>query len=75
MTERARYTFTVKERADGAPYIVMESFHENLTALSSGFLSFDLPEGTTHARAKEIAEYLNANIAGVAYTLLRDDLH
>jgi hypothetical protein len=43
---------------------------EDLIVLGNGFLGFDLPNGTTIEKAKEIAEFLEENIANVSYTKL-----
>lgn len=70
MTKRAKYSFTPKSFHDGTPWIVLEPLWENLPVLSQGLLGFDLPAGTSHERAKEIAEFLNDNIVNVSYTNL-----
>lgn len=70
MTERARYTFTVKEHGDGTPFVMLESDWENLRLLERGFLSFDLPEGTSYEQAQEIAGFMNRHLHSLAYTSL-----
>ena len=70
MTERVRMSFKVKEFTDGQPWIFLEPVDEDLIVLGNGFLRFDLPNGTTIEKAKEIAEFLEENIANVSYTKL-----
>jgi hypothetical protein len=70
MTERVRMSFKVKEFPGGEPWICLEPVREDLIALRNGFLGFDLPTGTTIQKAKEIAEFLEENIANVSYTKL-----
>jgi len=67
-TERARYSFTVKECSDGTPWIMLEPVKEDITSLKNGFLGFDLPRGTDMNRAQKVAEYLNGNIASLSHT-------
>ncbi len=69
-TFRASYVFTVKEFADGTPWIAFEPSGGNLNILKNGFLGFDLPKGTTYAKAKEIASLLNDNLGDLSYTNL-----
>jgi hypothetical protein len=71
MTERARYVFTVKEYNGGQPWIRLENSREDLTPLKEGFLGLDLLEGTSYEEARNIAKYLNSQIANVTYTDLR----
>lgn len=71
MTERSRYAFTVKEFADGTPWIACEPLHSNIEHLKNGILGFDLPEGTSYEEATQIANYMSEHIAQVTYTPLR----
>lgn len=68
MTERAQYSFTVKEFADGTPWIAFEPLYQDIRNLPEGILGFDLPEGTSIEKAEEIASYLDANIDKVSFT-------
>lgn len=70
MTERASYTFTVKEHGDGTPFIMLEPNYENLSILRQGFLSFDLPQGTTLEQARAIARQFDHSVMTTAYTPL-----
>ena len=70
MTERAKFIFTAKEGANREPYLLLAPAGNDLPILDRGFLSFDLPEGTTINQAEEIAAYLNEKIESVAYTKL-----
>ena len=69
MTGRDPCRFTVKEHGEGTPFIAMEPCGGDLTLLKVGVLCFDLREGATYEKAQEIAEYLNDNIKGLAYTI------
>ncbi|QQD56712.1 hypothetical protein MHB_0010845 [Pseudomonas fluorescens BBc6R8] len=64
MSHKTGIVFTVKESADGVPYLHME-FHDNIPGLQEDPPAFDLKPGTDLAQAKEIAKYLNENL--VAY--------
>ena len=70
MTERTRVVFRVKKSVSGDFWISLEPFERNLKVLGNGFLSFDLPEGTTINKAEEIAAFLQENINDISYTLL-----
>ena len=70
MTERIRMSFKVKEIPGGQPWICLEPIKEDLIVLGNGFLGFDLPAGNTIEKAKEIALFLEENIATVSYTKL-----
>ena len=68
MTQRAKFYFKSSRYPSGEYWIVLEAFHEDLDLLATGYLGFDLPEGTTANQAEEIAAYLNENIRAVSYT-------
>jgi hypothetical protein len=68
MTERTRVHFTAKRAADGRPWIMLEAVVENLSVLDEGILGFDLPEGTSDDRAREIETFLNENITNAHFT-------
>ena len=75
-TQRARYFFRVKE-SGGVPWIMLEPSGEGLPILRDSrgrtgrdaFLGLDLPQGTTHVRAREIARYLNDHVEEVSCTV------
>ncbi len=67
-TKRADYTFTVKEFADGTPFIMFEPQGKDLDVISNGNLHFDLPKGTTYEQASKIAKFMRDNLAELAYT-------
>ena len=62
MSHKTRIVFTVKESESGEPYLNME-FHDNIPGLQEEPPVFDLKLGTDLAQAKEIAKYLNENLA------------
>jgi hypothetical protein len=68
MTERARYIFEVKEYDGGQPWIIMNPLSGEVPPLTKGFIGFDLAQGTTYEKAREIADLLNREIIHVAYT-------
>jgi len=67
-TERFTCAFTVKEFADGTPWIAVEPLAGTLSCLGDGFLGLDLKPGTDYRKAEEIAAFLNQAVAGVSYT-------
>lgn len=68
-TYRAEYVFTVKEYADGTPWIALEQLSENSVPLpDEAFLGFDLPKGTSYEKAKEIARYMRKNLDKLTMT-------
>lgn len=67
-TKRAKHAFTVKEFNDGTPWIALEPLNESIDLPNDGFLGFDLPKGTNINKAKEIAKYMNENLAELALT-------
>ena len=67
MTERAKFTFVVKEYVSGTPWILAEQLSGEMPNLR-GTIGFDLAPGTTLDQAKEIAEYMREHIRGLALT-------
>jgi len=67
-TQRGNYIFTVKEYADGTPWIAMEPSGKAIEFPNEGFFGFDLRKGTNIQRAREIAKYLNNNISELSFT-------
>jgi hypothetical protein len=65
MSERAKFTFTVKESADGRPWIAAEQLEDGMPSLV-GQLGFDLRPGTTFDQAKDIAKYLRERVVGLS---------
>jgi hypothetical protein len=53
--------FTIKEFHDGQPFICIESYKADDGFPEQEF-GFDLPPGTTMERAKEIRDFLKANL-------------
>ncbi|MDQ7987027.1 hypothetical protein QYS36_18970 [Pseudomonas sp. G34] len=62
MSHKTRIVFTIKESAEGVPCLNME-FHDDIPGLPVDPPAFDLPAGTDMAKAREIARYLNQNLA------------
>jgi hypothetical protein len=69
MKQNVRVVFRVQEVSGGEPWIRLEPIDKDLKVLGSGFLGFELPEGTTINTAEEIAAFLQENISSVSYTL------
>lgn len=71
-TEHGSYLFTVKEAADGSPWIMLEPRRTDVTALKEAFIGFGLRQGTTIEKAQEVADYLNRNLADLSFTMFDD---
>jgi hypothetical protein len=67
MTEHGEFRFTVKETHDGKSWIAFESAGDKIKGVQ-GLLGLDLKAGTTHLKAKEIAQYLNNNVKSLSLT-------
>lgn len=67
MTVRAQPVFTVKEFASGVPWIEIE-YLKSEPGMPPGLFGFDLPQGTTLAEAKRIADVLQDKLTHFAYT-------
>lgn len=67
-TERGKYVFTVKEYADGTPWIMLERSGQGLDVFGNGFIGLDLSEGTTLQQAKALAATLRRSVSTVHYT-------
>ncbi len=68
-TERGKFVFTVKEFADGTPWIMAEPTREAMPILDEAFIGFDLPDGTTFAQARKVAAFMNENLARISMTI------
>jgi hypothetical protein len=68
-TERGKFTFTVKEFADGAPWIMAEPQRKTVPILDEAFIGFDLPHGTTFEQARRVAAFMNEHPAGISMTI------
>jgi hypothetical protein len=62
MSYKTRVVFTIKETAEGRPYLMME-FHDDIPGLPVDPPVFDLREGATMEEAELVATFLNAKIA------------
>ena len=69
-TDRADYLFSVKEYANGTPWIALEPMRDNLKVLKPqrSFLGFDLPPGTSLEEARKIADYFSRHVRTVTCT-------
>lgn len=61
MSYKTRVKFTIKETAEGVPYLFMEAL-DSIPNFPDDPPAFDLPPGTDMAKAEEIARFLNKNI-------------
>jgi hypothetical protein len=52
-TERANCHFVIKQTLDGKPQIIVERYHQSISALNNTVLGFDLLGGTTLEQAKK----------------------
>lgn len=66
MTQRAEFTFTVKEGANGEPSIVAEPTAE--LAGFRGLIGFDLKPGTHLETAEILASLMRKHIRGLSLT-------
>lgn len=62
MSHKTRIVFTIKESGEGVPCLNME-FHDSIPGLPVDPPAFDLKPGTDMEKAREIAAYLNDNLA------------
>jgi hypothetical protein len=69
MKENVSVLFRVQERSGGEPWIRLEPLDKN--NWESGFLGFELPEGTTINKAEEIATFLQENISSIIFQVDR----
>jgi hypothetical protein len=69
-TDYSKFTFTVKEDANGTPWIMCEPYPPGLPALGDSFLGLHLRPGITIEQASEIAEYLRDHVEGISHTQL-----
>jgi hypothetical protein len=67
MTERAKFTLTVKEHSSGISWIAAEQLSGEMASIN-GLIGFDLVPGTTLDQATEIAKYLRQHIRGLSLT-------
>lgn len=68
-TERGEFSFTVKEFADGTPWIMAEPDRQMMPALKDAFIGFDLPDGTTFEQAHKVADFMNRNLPSMSMTI------
>ena len=71
-TERGRVLFTVKEDANGAPWIMAEHDHQSMPALEHAFVGFELNARTGLEQAQRIADFMNNNLVSVSLTIFDD---
>jgi hypothetical protein len=69
-TERGQFIFTVKDGAAPDLFSIAAEPAGESTGLEGfgGYLGFDLHPNTTNEKAREIAKYLNKNIAAITLT-------
>jgi hypothetical protein len=67
-TERGKYRFTVKEGAEGQPFLMAEDGGEQIATFTDLRASFglELRRGITVEEAREIAHKINEWVTGVA---------
>lgn len=66
-TYSGRYVFTVKEAADGSPWIALEAAGDELPVLVSGLLGLRLRK-MDFDLARHVANVLNEYVEAVTYT-------
>lgn len=67
-TDHTKCTFTVKEYADGEPWIMVEFYEPGIPALRDGFLSIRFRGRVPIKEAERIAGELRDNFEGIGYT-------
>lgn len=67
MTVRAKPIFTVKEYAEGQPWICIE-YWNNEPGMPMDLFGFDLAPGTSIQKAKEVAKFMNDNLEQFSFT-------
>lgn len=68
-TERSRVGFSVKEFADGTPWIMLDQSPKDMPSLKDAFIGFDLPKGATLAKAQQISDFMNEHLMNVSVTI------
>lgn len=68
-SEHGEFKFTVKEFADGTPYLAAEPMRSAMTLFDEAQMFFQLRPGTDIEEAHRIAKYLNQHISTVGITL------
>jgi hypothetical protein len=69
ITDRAKYNFTVKVYPSGELYIACDPIDRNLEIAGDGVFGFELPQGTTSEQATDIANFMNANLICMTYSI------
>jgi hypothetical protein len=70
-TTRSRFRFTVKEHADGAPWLMLEPLNPRLLPESGdGFFGFDLKPGVSQEQARKLAALLYESVESMTFTKL-----
>jgi hypothetical protein len=68
-TERSNCHFAFKASKDGKPQIIVEPYHQTISALRDTVLGFDRLGGTTQEQANKVVAILNENVLDVFVTL------
>jgi hypothetical protein len=68
-TERSNCRFVVQQTLDGKSLIVVQPYHDTISALQTAVLGFDLLAGTRLEQARKITELLNEHVLDVFVTL------
>ncbi len=68
-SEHGEFKFTVKEFADGTPYLAAEPLQSKMTLLDEAQMFLQLQPGTDIEEAHKMAKYLNQHISTVGITV------
>ena len=68
-TERSNCHFAFRASSDGKPQIIVELYHQTISALDGAVAGFDLLGGTTTEQAKKLVALLNENVLDIFVTL------
>ncbi|WP_267428745.1 hypothetical protein [Methylobacterium sp. GC_Met_2] len=67
-TERGQCRFTVKEDAEGRPFIALEPLGGAVETFGDVVLDLTLRASVNYAHAQQIAEILNDHVTGLSVT-------
>lgn len=67
-TDYSRCTFTVKEYADGTPWIMVEFYQPGIPALENGFIGLRFRERVPIEEADRVASEMRDNFEGINHT-------
>lgn len=67
--ERSNCHFSFRASNNGKPQIIIEPYHQTISALNGSVFGFELLGGTTPEQAKKVVALLNDSVLDVFVTL------